>query len=204
VLRLTAAAVGILSPVLQLLTWAGALVGADVGSAVQAGYWFIICGWWLWRRTQHGRTGQTLGQELVGVWIVDEASGMPIGPGRTILRGLTHVLDLAPAGLGLLRPAWDRQRQTWADRVHHTIAITADQAAVSIAAREVDVHVPAAVRALVVVSVRLHGHRLAVARYVSSFNLAVAEGWTRHQTSHQKRCRSHGCELPHSMGANLL
>jgi RDD family len=128
-LSLYAAAVGMLSPVLQLLTWAGASVGADIGSAVQAGYWFIICGWWLWQWTQRGRTGQTLGQELVGVWIVDEASGMPIGPGRSILRGLTHVLDLAPAGLGLLRPAWDRQRQTWADRVHHTVAITADQAA---------------------------------------------------------------------------
>ncbi|MGW1553138.1 hypothetical protein [Streptomyces sp. NPDC002346] len=74
----------------------------------------------------------------------------------------------------------------------------------SIAAREVDAHVPAAVRALVVVSVRLHGHRLAVAGYVSSFNLAVAEGWTRHQTSHQKRYRPHRWELPHSMGANVL
>ncbi|MFI9273812.1 RDD family protein [Kitasatospora sp. NPDC052896] len=94
--------------------------------AFSAGYYVIFGGWWLWQWALRGRTGQTLGQQLVGVRVVDAETGQPIGPARSVLRSLAHVMDVLPIGLGLVRPVWSRYRQTWADTVMRTVVIEVD------------------------------------------------------------------------------
>ncbi|MFF2527271.1 RDD family protein [Streptomyces liangshanensis] len=104
----------------QVLVW---LAGGDYGTVVSVGYWGITLAWWGWQWSLRGRNGQSLGQRLIGVRVVDIQTRQPIGPVRSVLRSLTHVLDVAPACLGLARPAWDRQRQTWADKIHQTVVV---------------------------------------------------------------------------------
>ncbi|MGQ4517378.1 RDD family protein [Streptomyces sp. DW26H14] len=104
----------------QVLVW---LAGGDYGALVQDGYWLITTAWWGWQAVLRGRTGQTLGARLIGVRVVDVQTRQPIGAGRSLLRSATHALDALPLGLGLVRPLWDRQRQTWADRIHRTVVI---------------------------------------------------------------------------------
>ncbi|WP_312897498.1 RDD family protein [Kitasatospora kifunensis] len=110
-------------PVTSLARLVLGAFGSDV-DVFKVGFYAIFFGWWLWQWSLRGRTGQTLGQQLVGVRVVDVDTGRPIGPARSILRGLAHLLlDLGPVGLGFARPVWNRYRQTWSDTVMGTVAI---------------------------------------------------------------------------------
>ena len=71
---------------------------------------------WLLRQ---GRTGQTFGKKVMEIVVLD-ASHQPIGPGRTFVRQLAHVLDFLPCFLGYLWPAWDAERRTFADMMMET------------------------------------------------------------------------------------
>ncbi|MFE2601698.1 RDD family protein [Streptomyces sp. NPDC059396] len=102
----------------QAAVW---LAGGDYETVVDGGYWALSLVWWGWQWALRGRTGQSLGQRLIGVRVVDIQTRRPIGPGRS----LTHALDVLPLGIGFVRPTWDRQRQTWADRIHHTVVLAA-------------------------------------------------------------------------------
>lgn len=70
-----------------------------------------------------GHTGQTRGKRLLGLTLVRVRDGTPPGPARSVGRYLAHALDLAPLGLGLLWPLWDRRRQTLADKVAATVVV---------------------------------------------------------------------------------
>lgn len=110
------------SPLLHLATWVVGLVGYS--SAIRVGYWVLGISWWVWQWSQRGKTGQSIGQMVIGVRVLDIDTHEPIGAIRSILRTLTHVLDILPLWFGYARPFWDRAGQTWADRIHHTITLT--------------------------------------------------------------------------------
>ena len=114
--------VTMIDPVYTVLAWT---LGFFDISLVRSMTWTLTLGWWGWQWIQRGRTGQTLGQHLIGVRVVDQATGEPIGPARSVVRSLTHVADIAPLCWGLIRPGWSRDRQTWADRIHRTVVVTA-------------------------------------------------------------------------------
>ncbi|MFL4497352.1 RDD family protein [Streptomyces sp. VTCC 41912] len=101
------------------------ILGGNYSATVNGGYWAIVLGWWGWQWSLRGRTGQSVGQRIIGIRVVDEETRKPIGPVRSIVRSLTHAIDALPLCAGYIRPSWDRQRQTWADKIHHTIAINA-------------------------------------------------------------------------------
>jgi hypothetical protein len=54
---------------------------------------------------------------------VDEDTGAPVGPARSIIRSLLHVLDIAPVFFGYVRPVFQYRRQTWADQICHTVVV---------------------------------------------------------------------------------
>jgi uncharacterized RDD family membrane protein YckC len=114
------------TPLVRLLIF---LFGGDYGTFVRLSYWVIIGGWWAWQWAQRGVTGQSLGQRLMGVAVVDAETRRPIGPARSLVRSLTHVVDVLPLGLGFVRPVWDPQRATWADKIHKTVAVAVIPAA---------------------------------------------------------------------------
>jgi uncharacterized RDD family membrane protein YckC len=70
-----------------------------------------------------GTTGQSWGKRFVGIRLVSEATGEPIGVGNAIVRELAHIIDIVPVGLGMLLPAVDRKRQTGADKIANSIVI---------------------------------------------------------------------------------
>ena len=72
---------------------------------------------------RQGRTGWSIGKQVIGIRLIGEQSGQPIGPGLTFVRALCHVLDSLPCYLGYLWPLWDAKRQTFADKIMSTVVI---------------------------------------------------------------------------------
>ena len=71
-------------------------------------------------------TGQAWGHKAVGVRIVDSATGGNISAGKAVLRFLFgHWLDGLVCYLGYLWPLWDKQRQTFADKIFSTFSVRA-------------------------------------------------------------------------------
>lgn len=71
---------------------------------------------------RQGRTGYTLGKGILGIKLIDEAGGQPIGGGMAFVRQLCHILD-SFCYLGYLWPLWDPKRQTFADKIMKTVVI---------------------------------------------------------------------------------
>ncbi len=81
-------------------------------------------GFYIWNVClRQGRTGQTLGKTVVGVRLIGEASGQPIGAGMAFVRNLCHILDSLACYLGWFWPIWDSKRQTFADKVLSTVVV---------------------------------------------------------------------------------
>lgn len=98
------------STVLIVVTAAGAL-----GLAALA--WTAYNRW-----VTAGRTGQSAGKRILGLRLLSEQTGQPIGGLNALLRDLVHLLD-GVACLGYLWPLWDDKRQTFADKIIHTVVV---------------------------------------------------------------------------------
>lgn len=70
-----------------------------------------------------GRTGYTVGKGILGIRLIGEATGQPIGAGMALSRSIAHILDSLPCYLGYFWPLWDAKRQTFADKVTSTTVI---------------------------------------------------------------------------------
>lgn len=82
-----------------------------------------IIGVAIWQLIREGRTGQTVGKQALGIRLVRESDGQPLGVGMAFVRRLAHFLDSLACYLGWLWPAWDAKRQTFADKVCGSIVI---------------------------------------------------------------------------------
>jgi uncharacterized RDD family membrane protein YckC len=71
---------------------------------------------------RQGRTGYSLGKGIVGIRLVKDHTGEPIGGGMSFVRQLCHVLD-SFCYIGYLWPLWDPKRQTFADKILSTIVV---------------------------------------------------------------------------------
>jgi uncharacterized RDD family membrane protein YckC len=81
----------------------------------------------LWNRVfRQGRTGQSIGKRALGIRLVGERSGQPLGAGMSFVRELAHTLD-GSFYVGYLWPLWDEKRQTFADKVVGTVVVTVPQ-----------------------------------------------------------------------------
>ncbi|NKI40543.1 RDD family protein [Streptomyces physcomitrii] len=77
----------------------------------------------IWQLIQEGRTGQTVGKKAVGIRLVRESDGQPVGVGMAFVRRIAHFLDSIACYLGWLWPLWDEKKQTFADKVCSTLVI---------------------------------------------------------------------------------
>jgi uncharacterized RDD family membrane protein YckC len=75
---------------------------------------------------REGSTGQTPGKRILGIRLLREADGSALGFGLAFGRRVLHCLDALPCCLGFLWPLWDENRQTWADKMVHTVVIRDD------------------------------------------------------------------------------
>ncbi|RDG35810.1 RDD family protein [Streptomyces corynorhini] len=77
----------------------------------------------IWQVIQEGSTGQTVGKKVVGIRLLRESDGQPIGGGMAFVRTLAHFLDNIACYIGWLWPLWDQKKQTFADKVCSTVVI---------------------------------------------------------------------------------
>jgi uncharacterized RDD family membrane protein YckC len=75
------------------------------------------------RWIQAGRTGQSWGKKALGIKLISEATGQPIGAGMAFGRDIVHLLDFLPCYIGYLWPLWDAKRQTFADKILSTVVV---------------------------------------------------------------------------------
>jgi uncharacterized RDD family membrane protein YckC len=92
-----------------------------VGGLIYLGFFFYN---WCIRQ---GRTGYTFGKSVVGIKLVGERTGRPIGGGMSFVRQLAHIVDSVICNLGYLWPIWDRKKQTFADKIMSTLVVVQPQ-----------------------------------------------------------------------------
>jgi len=72
---------------------------------------------------REGTTGQTPGKRIAGIRLLREQDGSTLGFGLAFGRRLLHFLDSLACYLGWLWPLWDAKKQTFADKIVHTVVI---------------------------------------------------------------------------------
>lgn len=72
-----------------------------------------------------GASGQTLGKRALGIRVADFRTGGPIGIGRGALRYVARILSAIPLLLGYLWMLWDREKQTWHDKLTSAVVVPA-------------------------------------------------------------------------------
>lgn len=96
----------------------------NTGGLIATGIYVAALAFAIWNIVfRQGRTGQTLGKRLLGIRLVAEETARPVGPGLCVVRTAGHLLDLLPVFLGYLWPLWDPRRQTFADKLVHSVVL---------------------------------------------------------------------------------
>ncbi|GHA14879.1 hypothetical protein GCM10010372_13190 [Streptomyces tauricus] len=112
-----------------LLAYVPAVIGAAMGSdSAAAGILGLISivaifGVAIWMLVQEGKTGQTVGKKALGIRLLREIDGQPMGVGMAFVRRLAHFLDSIACYLGWLWPLWDDKKQTFADKVCSSVVV---------------------------------------------------------------------------------
>ncbi|MCU1497148.1 MAG: Postacrosomal sheath domain-binding protein [Acidimicrobiales bacterium] len=70
-----------------------------------------------------GETGQSPGKRIIGIKVISEQTGQPIGGGMGIARSFVHFID-GICMIGYLSPLWDAKKQTFTDKVLNTVVVT--------------------------------------------------------------------------------
>ena len=83
-----------------------------VGVTVGVGYWVLL----------HAHGNQTLGKRAIGA-VVTDTQLRPIGYGRALGRLVAEIASALPLNLGYLWPLWDRERQTFHDKLAGTLVV---------------------------------------------------------------------------------
>ena len=78
----------------------------------------------VYNRWYMGGQGQTFGKKQLGLTLVAESTGQPIGTAKAFLRELAHIIDSLICYVGYLFPLWDQKRQTIADKIMTTVVLT--------------------------------------------------------------------------------
>src|SRR5262249_26063674 len=73
---------------------------------------------------QAGKTGQSWGKRALGITLLSEQTGQPIGAGMAFVRDICHFVDAIICYIGFLFPLWAAKRQTRADKTVRTVVLT--------------------------------------------------------------------------------
>jgi uncharacterized RDD family membrane protein YckC len=106
--------------------WVLAGIGSAVDSDRGAIFWvFYLIGlaYFVYNRWFLGGQGASLGKKALGLRLVSEASGQPLGFGGAFLRDLAHIVDGIICYIGYLFPLWDAKKQTLADKIVKSLVL---------------------------------------------------------------------------------
>jgi uncharacterized RDD family membrane protein YckC len=85
-----------------------------INLVLQVGYYTYLEG---------AAAGQTLGKRLLRIRVIDFRTGGPLGHGTAALRWLCRFLSAIPCGLGYFWMLWDKEKQTWHDKLTNTVVV---------------------------------------------------------------------------------
>lgn len=91
--------------------WFLVVLGLTVGTLV---YEAVLTG---------GPSGQTIGKRAMGIRVIDFDTGGPIGKGRAVGRALFRSFFSGFFLLGYLWMLWDREKQTWHDKIVRAVVV---------------------------------------------------------------------------------
>jgi len=109
--------------------WIGMIIEAGGGNDTLATILIVIgalasAAVFVWNTClRAGRTGYSVGKGLLDIKLVSERTREPIGAGMALWRYVCHVVDALPLYLGYLWPLWDEKRQTFSDKIVHTVVL---------------------------------------------------------------------------------
>ena len=108
-------ALGVVSGILRAIL--GNSGGEGLGLVISLGYYTYF----------HGKTGQTPGDAVMSIRVVDfrNGTGAPIGYGRALGRALMSIVSALVFLLGYLWMIWDPEKQTWHDKVVGSVVVPA-------------------------------------------------------------------------------
>jgi uncharacterized RDD family membrane protein YckC len=101
------------------------LIGSFGGRVLYYLFLVIGIGYWAYNRWLLGGQGQSYGKRVVGMRLLSEDTGQPIGTLNAFLRDLCHFIDGIICFVGFLFPLWDVKRQTIADKIMRTVVVPA-------------------------------------------------------------------------------
>jgi uncharacterized RDD family membrane protein YckC len=111
---------------LIILAAIGGAIGGGGGTAIVIVAYLAALVLGLWNQVfRQGKTGQTIGKQIVGITLIREQDGQPVGPLMAFLRSLAHIVDAIPCYIGFLWPLWDAKNQTFADKICSTVVVKA-------------------------------------------------------------------------------
>lgn len=101
--------------------------GSPSGGAIGGGVAWIVAAFlvvlFIYVRSM-GKTGQPWGARIVGIKVIDERTGQPIGFGRALGRTLfANIISANVFYLGYLWMLWDDKKQTWQDKVVNSVVV---------------------------------------------------------------------------------
>ncbi|MER7697474.1 MULTISPECIES: RDD family protein [unclassified Streptomyces] len=117
---------GLVMMVPYILVIIGGAVGDAVGAILAVIGFIGLIAVAIWQLYQEGTTGQTIGKKAVGIRLLREADGRPLGFGMAFVRRLAHFLDSIACYIGWLWPLWDEKKQTFADKVCSSVVVKAN------------------------------------------------------------------------------
>jgi uncharacterized RDD family membrane protein YckC len=101
------------------------LIGSFGGRVLYYLFLVIGIGYLAYNRWLLGGQGQSYGKRVVGMRLLSEDTGQPIGTLNAFLRDLCHFIDGIICFVGFLFPLWDVKRQTIADKIMRTVVVPA-------------------------------------------------------------------------------
>ena len=116
----------------MLAIWIPGIILAAIFGAISSALGFLVnlvvfvvwLGYWVMQLIKQGNTGQTIGKKIMGLKVISESTGQPIGPGPSVVRALAHFVDSIICYIGYLFPLWDPKKQTLADKIMGTVVVT--------------------------------------------------------------------------------
>ncbi|WP_327004071.1 RDD family protein [Dactylosporangium sp. NBC_01737] len=97
------------------------MIGSLIGDVVYYLSFAVGIAWLVYNRWILGGQGQSWGKKLLGLRLIKEETGQPIGAGMAFVRDIVHFVDAIICFVGFLFPLWDAKRQTLSDKILGTV-----------------------------------------------------------------------------------
>jgi len=83
----------------------------------------LLLGLVYWLYLEGSPSGQTIGKKVMNIRVIDAATGGPLGYGRAALRYVGRIASSIPCALGYFWMLWDKDKQTWHDKIATTVVV---------------------------------------------------------------------------------